>query len=1163
MSEASGGETTGIVPKELASLVPSFDPATDNVDIWTSKVELLLATWPTTKLNELATRLILGCKGTAYQKLQLLRNEVLTNDEKGIQRLVEIVGGTWGQIPLEKRFELAERALYRCTQKADETSDSYLSRCDVVWTEVLARQMTLAELQAYVILRGSKLLPEDKKRVIVETKESKDSELTMKSVTSAIRLLGSGFFQDYTGLKRDKNAKTYDHMAYHMDDDNEGEQETFLAHEELLEDDVLEALAAENDEDAILVMQFEDSISETIQADAELSAYYSSYQDARRRLSERVKVRGFWPVSRRFDKGQGKKGKGKGKGKFSFSGPGSLAKRIANSFCRICMQKGHWKNECPQKSNASSSQPSNNASASVAPTSFVVTEDDVPDEIAQFAVVDVQDHSSESACFHVGVDNVRWGLINRGKITGECNKFAKAFHTRWKHTLRTMKPSEKCRRAVPMPKQQPLVPDPIDAQILPEATCDAYFATTGATGIVDLGASQTVVGEHQVKELLSSLPEEIQHQVQRTSCHLTFRFGNQQTLTSRHALLLPLGRVKFRIAIVPGKTPFLLSSSFLKGIKAVIDTEKGTLWSRTLNKELQIHQSNKNLFLMDICQLWQNPEDEQQVQRSDQTGFTCQPVSDKNTVSSLSQRVAVDTQSPKMEAESETLNSDVATDVSQVSHEDHLKALPQPDKLNRSRVSPTPSHQCRVTQHVGHACESEVAAVSQEPAPRGSSRHCGENSHDAPRSVVQGKDCIRQSQERPIVSGGLQGRSLDRLVHPNLREEHQAGTPAVCAIRDQATGHGDQSRAQKGVSQGITSLPGGSERPSSSRLRSVGSGIRAGSLHRLRHAGDQQGPTDGRTSGQPEHREQESGIPYGGSGDGLAGGSSTSEGAECQERAIAGSIPINVSTDEGMPDLDYEFMSPNISNSFQAQISRNVKKFLLELQSVEQCLLNSDHRKLPRLDLLEVMCSEQSELTRQVQGLGGKAQRFGRVQGDLSTTEGRKRLFNILVTRKPKHVWISPECGPWCQWSFFNMTRSLECWEKVMEQRTEKLWQITLSIVLFRYQRQHRNHFDLEQPRGSALMKTPGMSEIREHTLWNEFDMCRVGNLKTPDSQEHLRKRMAVCSTSVDLHMALHGKLCQGDHHHRPIAGQTSSRKIHAVITVDGIVPSKVCQTGS
>ena len=88
MSETSGGREPFVVPKELASLVPGFDPSVDNVEIWTSKVELLLTTWPKEKLNELATRLILGCKGTAYQKLQLLRGEVLTNSEKGIQRLV-------------------------------------------------------------------------------------------------------------------------------------------------------------------------------------------------------------------------------------------------------------------------------------------------------------------------------------------------------------------------------------------------------------------------------------------------------------------------------------------------------------------------------------------------------------------------------------------------------------------------------------------------------------------------------------------------------------------------------------------------------------------------------------------------------------------------------------------------------------------------------------------------------------------------------------------------------------------------------------------------------------------------------------------------------------------------------------------------------------------
>eukprot|EP00435_Cladocopium_sp_Y103_P067890 s2532_g30.t1 len=393
MSEASGGDSSGGVPKELASLVPSFDPATDNVEIWTSKVELLLATWPTTKLNELATRLILGCKGTAYQKLQLLRGEVLIGSEKGIQRLVEIVGGTWGQVPLEKKFELAEKALYRSMQKGDESADSYLSRCDVVWTELLAKKMSLQELQAYIVLRGSKLAPEDKKRVIVESKDAEGSALTMPNVTSAIRLLGSGFFQEYTGLRRDKNAKTYDHTAYHMDEELESEHDAFVAHDDALEDDVLEALAAENDEDAILVMQFEDSISETIQSDAELSAFYSTYQDARRRLTERVKVRGFWPVGGRRDKG-GKKGRGKGKGKFQFGGQGSLAKRIANSFCRICMQKGHWKNECPQRPGASANAASNSANSSVAPTSVVVT-DEIPSEIAHFTIVEGEDTSVE------------------------------------------------------------------------------------------------------------------------------------------------------------------------------------------------------------------------------------------------------------------------------------------------------------------------------------------------------------------------------------------------------------------------------------------------------------------------------------------------------------------------------------------------------------------------------------------------------------------------------------------------------------------------------------------------------------------------------------------------------------------------------------------------
>ena len=111
--EASGGDGggTGGVSNQLAMLVPAFDPAVDNVDIWASKVSLLLAAWPENKIAELATRLILNTKGTAYQKLRLNQKEILVDDRKGIQRLVELVGGLWGQVPLEHRYELVEKAL--------------------------------------------------------------------------------------------------------------------------------------------------------------------------------------------------------------------------------------------------------------------------------------------------------------------------------------------------------------------------------------------------------------------------------------------------------------------------------------------------------------------------------------------------------------------------------------------------------------------------------------------------------------------------------------------------------------------------------------------------------------------------------------------------------------------------------------------------------------------------------------------------------------------------------------------------------------------------------------------------------------------------------------------------------------------------------------------
>ena len=132
-------ESGGFVPNQLAILVPQFDPSKDDVQVYAQKVNLLLNAWPEGKYTELATRLILGCSGSAFNKLQIHQSEVTKNDRKSIQRIVELLGGQWGQINLERRYEYVERALFRCSQKSDETADSFLARADVMWSELLAR----------------------------------------------------------------------------------------------------------------------------------------------------------------------------------------------------------------------------------------------------------------------------------------------------------------------------------------------------------------------------------------------------------------------------------------------------------------------------------------------------------------------------------------------------------------------------------------------------------------------------------------------------------------------------------------------------------------------------------------------------------------------------------------------------------------------------------------------------------------------------------------------------------------------------------------------------------------------------------------------------------------------------------------------------------------
>eukprot|EP00435_Cladocopium_sp_Y103_P050906 s125_g15.t1 len=358
----------GSISNQLASLVPSFDPSKDDLQLYQQKVQLVFSVWPSSKISELITRLILNTTGTAFSKLQLHHTELCVNDEKGVKRLVELLGGHWGQTGLERRYSDAEKALYQCVQQSDESHDSYLARADVLWTRLMTQKLKLEDLQAYVTLRGAILSSEDKKRVILDSDNSLEGKLTIVKVQESIRMLGTSFFQEMTGVnKKTIKAKVYDQSALLTEDaDHSGEVDDsahVTGHEDVAEEEFFEHLAHEGDEDAVFVADFEAVATDLVQSDEDLSAALSTYIDARRKLSEKYRARGFWPVSMSSGKGKSKGSKGKAKGRFSGYNRKSLQQRILESNCRICGRKGHWKSECPNR--GQSAQGSNSQAAPV------------------------------------------------------------------------------------------------------------------------------------------------------------------------------------------------------------------------------------------------------------------------------------------------------------------------------------------------------------------------------------------------------------------------------------------------------------------------------------------------------------------------------------------------------------------------------------------------------------------------------------------------------------------------------------------------------------------------------------------------------------------------------------------------------------------------------
>ena len=394
-------------------LIPSFDPGETDLTEYSRRLEFLAGIWPQEQLQQLAPRAALQCKGSAFQKVVRIAPEKLkVPSVEGVKLLVTTLGGVWGKTTLENRFEKFEKAIFGLSQRPDESNESYVARHDILFEDLVTQGISFKDVRAYILLRNSALSAEDKKRVLVELK----GELQYETVTSAIKMLGAKFFQEVQGQVKQHRSKTYEiNHVQESEDDTYGNDDgffTFSAEGNDLPDAVIDHLLSEGDEDALVVQQFEDALIEAVQNDGEMSTYMSAYLDARRRLTEKSRSRGFWPIR---PKGAGKKGKSK----LPFArGRKPLAVRIAESDCRLCGQRGHWKSECPKRGQINS-----NASAvsKAQPTNVLMSVTEMPNDESDVFVVthdslhasavhpSAQDHDSMSRLSHSQNILVCWG----------------------------------------------------------------------------------------------------------------------------------------------------------------------------------------------------------------------------------------------------------------------------------------------------------------------------------------------------------------------------------------------------------------------------------------------------------------------------------------------------------------------------------------------------------------------------------------------------------------------------------------------------------------------------------------------------------------------------------------------------------------------------------
>ena len=681
-------------------------------------------------------------------------------------------------------------------------------------------------------------------------------------------------------------------------------------------------------------------------------------------------------------------------------------------------------------------------------------------------------------------------------------------------------------------------------------SAEALFSTHDTWGIIDTGATKTVIGSEHVPSFLQGLLPEIRKQVRRCRCDVVFRFGNQGTLKSEHAIMVPVGGLGLKIAVVPGATPFLLSNTLLRALGAVVDTASNALVMPKHGTQVQLALSPKGLYLLDLNKLIQAGCQEKDASRVAETFAQDSFAEESKILDSLGReenvQKAVTGSKVQVSSSAETQHHMSCQETILKSSNMPNNPLPCNPENNQSKFVQNPKdHQPQsnpIVSQVIAPCEHHERV--DPPSPEGpssplSQRGGSHRSHSAVSSERR-ENVVWQGPCRKDLHGGVDVESgVDQVFPSTLRVQQEAvpsendslhqvddrgnrdswrrSSAITCATRQpcHSQGHGDTSQSQSNAD----------DIQSSRRFDSRGDTV--GAVGRA-------------------VRDSCSSSPHGKSGECLApdpaalgarAGRELPDDAHRRgmERSLEQLMAEMTSCDSALTAGEVDTFGESNLNKERLQFWKTVDKIEKEMSNII-----SQTRPLGKpIDLLEVFCSENSNLTNQVNALGGRAMRFGLCQGDLHTEEGRAKLFQLIGRHQPRNLWMSPVCKPWSCWSQFNSQRSVESWDKIHADRQANLIQVALCLALCRYQVRLQRHAHWEQPKGSLMMSIPYVQEIYRYLKHAYPDLCVAGDLKDPVNHMSMKKGLHIATSSCKLFDELDSLRCHGHHQHQQIEGST------------------------